>query len=290
MYERILVPTDGSDAAVAAVDTAIALARRFDAEVHGIHVVDSTSMLAAADDTTGELVRRGKDAVAAVADRATDADVDATTTLIEEATPPHRGILAYADDHDIDLVVMGTHGRTGVGRVILGSVTARTLREASIPVMTVHEETVIDSELDSLLVPFDGSAGAQAAADHAIELAQVTDATVNFVHVVHPGVVAGDVNARMILEALEEAGERALETVIGNAERAGVETGDAPVLVGKPHREIVAFADEQDIDCIVMGTHGRTGLGRFFLGSVTERVIRKSEVPVIATRADEQPD
>ena len=290
MYNRILVPTDGSEAATAAVEAASTLARRFDAQLHGIHVVDSTSTLAGADDTTGELVSRGQEALATVDERVSDAGIDATTTLIEESTPPHRAILNYIDDHDIDLVVMGTRGRTGIGRAILGSVTENTLRRAPVPVMTIQEETVVESPFESILVPFDGSASARAAADHAIEVALATDATLYFVHVVHPGVVAGDVNARMILEALEEAGERALETVIEEAASAGVETGDAPVLVGKPHREIVGFADERDIDCIVMGTHGRTGLGRLFIGSVAERVIRQTDVPVIATRTDERDD
>ncbi|WP_231513009.1 universal stress protein [Haloferax mediterranei] len=130
-------------------------------------------------------------------------------------------------------------------------------------------------------MPTDGSDYAQAAANHAIELALATEAALHIVHVVDVGVVTGSVNTAAILDALEEAGEQALQEVIDQAEEAGVSVIEATVLGGSPYRAIVKYADEHDIDLLAMGTHGRTGVDRYFLGSVTERVVRRTEVPVL---------
>jgi nucleotide-binding universal stress UspA family protein len=138
MYESILVPTDGSDGAWAALDEAVELAARFDATVHSLSVVDTTAAYA---DTGGAelmnaLEQAGTRTTAEAQERAEAADVEVVTTV--EPGTPHRTILAYADDHDVDLVVMGTRGRTGLERYLLGSVTEKVVRTADIPVLTVR--------------------------------------------------------------------------------------------------------------------------------------------------------
>ncbi len=285
MYDRILVPTDGSDVATAAAEAALSLARAFDSELHVISIVESEPF-PGFDQVTDELARLGRNAVSEMDAQATEAGVDVTTAVLENE-PVHRAILDYSDEHDIDLVVMGTHGRTGIDRVVLGSVTEQTLRLSPVPVMTVHGDTVVHTPFESILVPFDGSASARSAVDHAIDLARETGATLHLVNVVNPAVMTGDFDAGMILDTLEESGEKLLETVSEDAENAGVEVGTASVLIGSPFRKIVEFADDQNVDCLVMGTHGRTGVGRVLLGSVAERVIRQTDVPVIATKKPE---
>lgn len=291
MYDRILIPTDGSDVAEAAAEAAIAFADRFDAELYVVHVLELGELPPGVEDEgTDEFARRGEGAVSAVAERATDAGVDVTTAIAESGEPVHSAVLTYADEHDIDCIVMGTHGRTGLDRFVLGSVAERTLRESSVPVMTVHEDTVVDPAFGDVLVPTDGSPSAQAAADRAIDLALATDAALHVVHVVDLGVVRGEADAGVVLDALEEAGEQALRTVIDRAEEAGVSTIESSVLSGTPHRAIVDYADERDVDCIVMGTHGRTGVDRYLLGSVAERVVRLADVPVLALKAPDTTD
>ncbi len=286
MYDRILIPTDGSDAATTAARAAIELARWFDADLHAIYVVELEPFPVVFDDAMSELARHGNETLDTIADWAYDANVETTTTVVENGEPVHEAIIDYTDDHDIDLTVMGTHGRTGVGRVLLGSVAEQTLRKSSVPVMTVHSETIVDSTFDSILVPFDGSKGSHGALDHALDLARETSATLHFINVVDHAVVAGgDYNAGMVLDALKQSGEQALESVVERVEEVGVDVGEASVVVGSPFREIVDYADEADVDCIVMGTRGRSGINRVLLGSVTERVIRKTNVPVIATKA-----
>jgi len=180
---------------------------------------------------------------------------------------------------------MGTHGRTGVGRVVLGSVTEQMLRESPVPVMTLHERTNFDPDIDSLLVPTDGSDTAEAAVDHGVDLALATDATVHVVTVVDVGAIAGSFNVGDITEKLQTASNQAVEAAVQRAEDAGVSSVESTTLVGVPDRSICDYADEHETSAIVMGTHGRTGVERFFLGSVTERVVRPSTVPVIGTKA-----
>ncbi len=289
MYDTVLLPTDGSEAAETAAEAAVALARRFDATLHVVHVLDVGDLPPGIEDSgADEFTSRGESATRAVAEMATDAGLDVTTALLDDGKPVHRAILAYADREAVDCIVMGTVGRTGLDRVVLGSVTERTLRESAVPVFTVHEDTVARMEFDTLLVPTDGSDCAEGAADHAIALATETGASLHVVHAVDPGVAWGGVDSAMILDALEEHGERAIRRVVERAADADVPTVEAAVVSGPPSRAIVDYADEQNVDCVVMGTHGRTGLGRHLIGSVTERVVRRSRVPVLALAEGER--
>jgi nucleotide-binding universal stress UspA family protein len=139
MYRTILVPTDGSDASAAAVDHAVDLADRYDARIHALYVVDSGSygVLGESTPTVVEaLHEEGSRAVSAVAEAAADAGVEADTAVVEGAV--HRSILDYAEEADADLIVMGTHGRQGIDRYLLGSVTERIVRSSPLPVLTVR--------------------------------------------------------------------------------------------------------------------------------------------------------
>lgn len=137
MFDDVLVPTDGSEGSRAAIDRAIDLAKTNDAALHAIYVVDTTGAGAAGAAGTLEAVEeQGRAAVDEVIDAAHDADVDTVEASVARG-PPHDAILTYVDEHDIDLVVMGTHGRTGLDRYLLGSTTEKVVRLAAVPVMTV---------------------------------------------------------------------------------------------------------------------------------------------------------
>jgi len=140
MYERILVPTDGSEGANAAADHAIDIARQYDATLHALHVIDvRMSPLSTEMDRESALQlldQSGERPTAPVLDRAEEAGVPATEA-IRLGVPPET-VLEYVDENDIDLVVMGTHGRTGLERTLLGSTTERVVRTADVPVLTVH--------------------------------------------------------------------------------------------------------------------------------------------------------
>lgn len=139
MYDEILVPTDGSPAAEAAIEHAIDLAVNYDARIHGLYVVDATAFASVESGTelvVEALEAEGRQAVERITQATSEAGVDVETTVYSGTA--YRGILDYVDDHDVDLVVMGTHGRRGVERFLLGSVTERVVRSADVPVMTVR--------------------------------------------------------------------------------------------------------------------------------------------------------
>jgi nucleotide-binding universal stress UspA family protein len=140
-YERVLVTTDGSSAADAAVDHAVAVTDAFDATLHALYVVNIEALAAgptAAPPTEllDQFRERGEEATGEIADRAADAGVETVTAVYEGFPGP--AILDYADEKEMDLIAMGTHGRTGIDRIMLGSTTERTIRRSPVPVMSVH--------------------------------------------------------------------------------------------------------------------------------------------------------
>lgn len=138
MYDRILVPTDGSTGSAHVAMEALDLAGRYGATVHALYVVDANlrSALVDAGSDDEELRRRGERAVRTVERMAESHGIEAVTELREGA--PAETILAYADGIDADLIVAGTHGRSGVRRHLLGSVAERLVRHATCPVLTVR--------------------------------------------------------------------------------------------------------------------------------------------------------
>jgi nucleotide-binding universal stress UspA family protein len=139
VFSDILVPTDGSDASLVAVDQGIAIARRFDATVHFLHVVDVGVEMSAsavgdiADDLTATLEDVAEDALDAAEAWAEDAGVSYERTILEG--DPHEAILDYSTDHDIDLIVLGESGRSGLEEHLLGSTTDRVAQSAEISVL-----------------------------------------------------------------------------------------------------------------------------------------------------------
>jgi nucleotide-binding universal stress UspA family protein len=139
MYREILVPTDGSPATERALEHALDLADRYGARVHALYVVDPASystLEAGAQIVLEALETEGRTAVEAVAERCSEADVTAETHV--RTGTPHRVIVDAAEDIEADLVVMATHGRRGVERYLLGSVTERVLRTCGVPVLSVR--------------------------------------------------------------------------------------------------------------------------------------------------------
>lgn len=140
---------------------------------------------------------------------------------------------------------------------------------------------------DRILVPTDGSPSMQSVVDHAMDLAAVHDATLAGLYVVDTGSFATlpvESNWDGIAEMLREEGDQALSAFESMAGDAAVQTA---VRDGNPSREIVDYARENDCDAIVMGTHGRGGIDRLLLGSVAERVVRASPVPVVTVPVSE---
>lgn len=143
MYDDVVIPTDGSEGVNETLVHGLDLSRRHDATVHALHAIDQRQYLGAPEDVQerlrAELERAGEDAVASVEAAATEEGLD-VTTRVEEGVP-HKTILEYVEGNEVDIVVMGTHGRTGRDRLAtLGSVTERVVKHSTVPVFVVRIE------------------------------------------------------------------------------------------------------------------------------------------------------
>ena len=138
---------------------------------------------------------------------------------------------------------------------------------------------------ERILIPVDGSEPARDAAQLGIDLAVEHDATVHGLYVVEP-VTVTEGGAGQVIEAMQETGNEIVSDLAEQAEEKGLQV-ETDVKTGVAHREILDYAEANDIDLMVVGTHGRTGIGRYLLGSVTEKIVRLSDVPVLTVRPDE---
>lgn len=140
MYNDVLVPTDGSEPAAAAVPKAVDLADRYGARLHALYVADTTeySTITFEGAVVDTLESEGRNVVDDVVNAAEDRNLEAVGSVMRGGV--YNTILDYIDEEDVDIVVMGTHGRTGVSRALLGSVTERVVRNADVPVLTVSAD------------------------------------------------------------------------------------------------------------------------------------------------------
>jgi nucleotide-binding universal stress UspA family protein len=289
MYDNILVPTDGSEYADHATEHALSLAERFDATVHALRVVD-IAMLAGPFNAGGvdtAFVDRVRKQARTDIERVENrwGVPDRFRGEVRDGTPSTT-ILSYVDEHDIDLVGMGTHGRTGLRRFVLGSVTEHVLRASSVPVLAARGDEGEPRALpyEDILVPTDGSRCAVGAVDHALAIADACGATIHAVTVVDtrpPRATPGGAVPSEYLERIKADGTEAVSDVTARAESAGVAVR-SETLEGRPSERLLAYAEGKEIGLTVMGTHGRSGLQRFLLGSTTERLVRESSFPVMA--------
>ncbi|MDS0296823.1 universal stress protein [Halogeometricum luteum] len=297
MYTDILIPTDGSDNVEPAIQYGFDIARRYDATVHALHVVDSSPIERKLELTALETdletlpdtwYEAGDDATKQIGTRAAEHGLDAVTEVRRGI--PAREIRSYITDTGIDLVCMGTRGHTGLDRVLLGSVTTRIVRTVDIPVLSVKAKPAIsESEtqggFENILIPTDGSKPAREAVTHALDLARTYDATLHALYVVDRGAYASRPGWTWdeLQQVLEQNGETVLEDVQSRAAADGISVA-AEITHGVPHQAIEEYCNQHGIDLVVMGTHGRSGISRRLIGSVTERVLRNSDGPVLTIR------
>jgi nucleotide-binding universal stress UspA family protein len=238
-------------------------------------------------------------------------DVDIEEAVVRDvAAAP--AILNYASEKDVDVIGLGTHGRRGLRRFLLGSVAEEVVRRADRPVLTVRGDEEGGDDLDThrparrILVPIDFSEPSRVALHHALALAELYDASIDVLHVVqqtmHPAFyVGGAKDIRDIDPQIEEKVEDRMQSFIDEtldlaAPGPGgpaAETVTAPVkasitphvMIGTVDTEVPAFIEDHDIDLIAMSTKGQTGLDRILLGSVAEKIVRLSPCPVFTVKA-----
>lgn len=275
MYDRILVPTDGSRSAEAAARHGLVIAEAFDASVHVISVTGGKER--------GERLAKAqaRDAISTL-EKLFEQESDLSFQSVIERGSPYEAILSYASENDVDLVVMGTHGRHGLSRVLIGSVTERVVRLSNDPVLAVPPHAIGREQegYDRILIPTDGSPAATAAVEHGISIAERLGASVRVLCVIE-----GETGLPPLGDRLRDEAVEVVENVAEQASGRDISLS-THVQPGTPHEVINDFVSAYGIDLVTMGTHGRSGIRRHLLGSVTERVLRTSEAPVLTVRQD----
>jgi nucleotide-binding universal stress UspA family protein len=284
LVRRVLFPTDFSDSAEQAYVHAVHLAASYGAELHAVHVADDDAreqrslIPGSLEDPAAQLelpseLRHGPLEAGKVIPREVKAD------------SPAEGILEYARQHDIDVIVMGTLGRKGMERVLIGSVAEQVVREAPCPVLTVRASAGM--QVRRVLVPVDFSEHSKEAIPIAVALAERYGAEIEFFSVIDEdelpaswAPVLGPVHVAP--EEVEARIRKLMDDLVKEYRNGVAVTGS--VRVGDPAEDILDYAADR-ADLIVMATHGRTGLQRMLLGSVAEKVIRKAECPVFTVRS-----
>jgi nucleotide-binding universal stress UspA family protein len=278
-FARILVPLDGSEPSAMALRYGIALAHGgasltlFAAVDLQAVVAETTTMMDAGNAVPliDDLIALARERLEGARARAQEAGVAATVVI--EREPPVAGILAAAQAHASDLIVMGTHGRAGAPRVFLGSTTEGVLRASTSPVLTVRPD-MPDPPVGffhRVLVAVDDSEQAAAAAALAARLRTQYGVEIVLAHVV--GTREAEVRTQ---------GEALVARVVAGAK---LPEATSTIVEGEPVEAIVRAASVCEADAIVIGSHGRKGLARLFLGSVAENVVRHSPLPVLVVRA-----
>jgi len=288
IFDTLLIPTDGSDPAEAAARRGFDLADALGASVHLISVADSSVATGTGYSGDSASVRerlrhRASARVASLREVAADRGLEVTGGVREGI--PAKEIVDCADERRVDAVVVGTAGRGGVARAIVGSVADKVVRTASVPVVTITP-TAAEHEggFDSLLLPTDGSERATAGVACGLDLADALGASVHLLSVADAA-VEGALAAVSEDDALDLAAhaERRLEPVAADARERGLEVVTTAA-TGDPAAVIVDHAEEADL--IAMGTAGRGGFERAVLGSVADEVVRTATVPVLTVRSD----
>lgn len=285
--ESILAPTDFSDTANHAVEQAIELSLRYGAELHLLHVVASRedppkSAAAAIADYLKKLEDDAEQSLALKVDvlRGNAIDVHYETST---ATTPFDGIAQRVQDTSPDLVVMGTHGRTGLNRLLMGSVAEKVLRYIPVNMLALNKTAPLiraGRAFERILVPVDFSEFSKRALELAVNLL-VPSGELHVAHVVaspiHPSFYAGGVTE--LFQVDPELPKRIHDRItewLGGQPVTSVEV-----------REGLVFQELEDVrkkvqpQLVVMGTRGLTGLDHVLVGSVAEKMVRISDIPVL---------
>ncbi len=289
MIKRIMVPLDGSHLAEQALPLAQSLASSFNSE-----------LLLAMAVPSGHYVNEVHEGILVEAGRlASEQYLDSTkmrlageglrvSTAVRTARP-HMAISSLCDQERVDMIVMTTHGRSGVTRWTMGSVADRVLRTTNTPVIMIHPKAhgAPPSEIGRVVVPLDGSELAEAALPVARQMAKTLKLSLHLVRVVVPpaAMFGGEYvpGAPAVLEELEVEAGQYLEKTTEVLKSAGF-TVTAVVRTGTPAEVVLAEACEPG-DLVVMSTHGRSGVDRWFLGSVADAIVRHGDIPVLVVRS-----
>lgn len=292
--QNILFPTDFSKNAEPALAYTKIIAAAYNAKVHMFHAVvlheddpNNPDMRFPDFDSIHESMKTiAEDKLNEAAKTFTSENgVQDVIKISERGIAAAPLILDYAKEHNIDLIIMGTHGRRGLAHFLMGSVAEEVVRQSTCSVVTLRPSKVPINEPESILIPVDFSTYSEEAIRRGMEIRGKFGSSLHLLHVVEepvPPVYFMVISLESTQEMIRQATEKSDEKMTEFARNAGLSDQDYThsIATGRIPLEIVKYAESHYYDLILMGSHGHTGLEHFLLGSNTEKVLRKADRPV----------
>jgi nucleotide-binding universal stress UspA family protein len=311
MFKRLIVPLDGSELAETALPYAEEIARHFSSEIilvnvrtpvedidHPEHRTYLTKMVA----TTEQNIKKSMDIP-------TGEKVKVKSTIIGTSglfTHPAEHILDYADKENANLIVMATHGRSGIGRLALGDTAnnvARGFKHCPILLIRVGKTAVKKFHLDKILVPLDGSVQGEAVLPYVVQVASKCKNRVILLVVVEmhyhlysynqPAAYYGAAGivktpySEEEMKPIKAVAERYIQSVNDKLTKEGIKA-EYELRIGSPGEEIIRAEENLHPNIVAMSTHGHSGFGRFDHGSIADKVLHAGITPLLLVRPKEE--
>lgn len=292
----ILFATDLSEASAHALEHAALIAAKNDAALHvvNVRIPFSESVFARAAEMPGHreldeaLENQTKTEIEGLKP---SLDIPVIKRVLSDYDAA-KAITEYAEQNQIDLIIVGTHQRHGLAQLFLGSVAGRIIRQSSMSVLAVgpdERQTGLASHYERILVPIDFSQASERALRNAKRMAEAHDSELIAVHVIEnvPYPAYYTAGAHTIMEAFPDLARRTREAFKQLLVKNEADNARVIVTEGKAHQKIDDVARENDVDVIVMGWNGLGDVEARLLGSVTERTLRRAPCPVLVDKSDE---
>lgn len=286
--EKLLLSTDGSEFSEGAVREAISLAKRCSSKLLAVSVVETNPEYEAiAPQLVEKAEKETRRILESIKERASKEGVDCDI-IARQGEDVYQYITEEASKNKASMIIMGRRGRKGLKRMIMGSETARVIGHSPCSVLVVPRAARI--EYKNILVATDGSRYSEAAVSEAVEIAKRCGSSLVIISVVPSDtespfdIVHSEMHKGLISDEESKAAEKNVKSAKTMAEKEGISVSGF-ILAGRPYDAIIETAKENRTDLIIVGSHGRTGLAKLLMGSVTERVIGLSECAVLVVKS-----
>jgi nucleotide-binding universal stress UspA family protein len=306
MYKRLLVPLDGSKLAEIALPYAEEMARHLGSEIILVNVRAPAEYIDKPEQREYLTVMAAKTEqnIKKSTDKPQGEKVKVASVVVGSPgllTHPAEQILDYAEKENINLIVMATHGRTGIRRWALGSTANNIARAFKCPILLVRANTAAPKSLhlNKILVPLDGSIQSEAVLPYINNLASKLKTKVSLLHVVEmlyhiypytaPMVYYGAAGIMQVpytaeeMKPMQDVAEKYIKSVSDKLNAEGIKAS-YEVRTGSPGEEIIKAEGEIKPDIVAMSTHGHSGFGRFDHGSVADKVLHGGKTPLLLVR------
>lgn len=295
-FNKILVPIDFSEYSERAFNYALALSGQFGSRLTLINIdelfrsvyPEDGMQLYNIEETAQKRIELIQSQLQKYIQQAAEKNIPATYAIVRGDSVSEK-LLEHIEQNQYDMVVMGTHGRTGLKHIFLGSIAEKIVRLSPAPVLTIHE-CVDCFKAKKILVPIDFSAYSLQALEYAKSIANSLGAEITVMHVIERVIYPAfyPEGYYPIVDFEPKLHDQILESIDVFLKQIPDITVDKVVTAGRPSDEIVQYANNNQIDLIIMATRGLSGLQHLIVGSTAERIVRLSSIPVLTVRSEFQ--